>query len=105
MQHSGLTGFEIGKSLLYARARADFCILTALFSPSFSGTGTRKKAFFRDGKSAFFVRDVKKPPSRFARRTEKRLHGGKGGGNGKRRERRNTAGKGNTTQRYVAFYV
>ena len=54
-----LTGFETGKSLLYARARADFCILTALFSPSFSGTGTRKKAFFRDGKSALFVRDIK----------------------------------------------
>ena len=105
MQHSGLTGFEIGKSLLYARARADFCILTALFSPSFSGTGTRKKAFFRDGKSALFVHDVKKSPSRFARRTEKRLHGGKNGGNGKKRERRNTTGKGNTTQRYVAFYV
>ena len=59
MQHSGLTGFEIGKSLLYARARADFCILTALFSPSFSGTGTREKAFFRNGKSALFVRDIK----------------------------------------------
>ena len=59
MQHSGLTGFEIAKSLLYARARADFCILTALFSPSFSGTGTREKAFFRNGKSALFVRDIK----------------------------------------------
>jgi len=59
VQHSGLTGFELRKSLLYARARADFCILTALFSPSFSGTGTRKKAFFRDGKSALFVRDIK----------------------------------------------
>jgi len=75
------------------------------FFAVFFGNGNTEKGFFRDGKSALFVHDVKKPPSRFARRTEKRLHGGKDSGNGKRRERRNTAGKGNTTQRYVAFYV
>ena len=49
-----LTGFETGKSLLYARARADFCILTALFSPPFSGTGTREKTFFVTEKACFW---------------------------------------------------
>lgn len=55
------------------------------FFAAFFGNGNTEKGFFRDGKSALFVRDVKKPPSRFARRTEKRLHGGK-----KRREREKT---------------
>lgn len=59
MQHSGLTGFELRKSLLYARARADFCILTALFFAVFFGNGNAGKDFFRDGKSALFVRDIK----------------------------------------------